>query len=89
MALGASRSNILRLVLRRGLILAAIGTALGVLASVFVGRLIRDVLYEVKPLDASVFLIVAVALLFVSTVAALIPAVRAARVNPMQTLRDQ
>jgi putative ABC transport system permease protein len=89
MALGASRSNILRLVLRRGLILAAIGTALGALASVFVGTLIRDVLYEVKPLDGSVFLMVTIVLLLVSAVAALVPAFRAAGINPMRTLRDQ
>ena len=89
MALGASRSNILQLVLRRGLILACVGTVLGALASVFVGNLIRDVLYEVKPLDGWVFLSVAVVLLFVSTTAALIPAVRAASVDPMRTLREQ
>ena len=62
---------------------------LGALASVFAATLIQDVLYEVKPLDGSVFLTVAAVLLFVSTVAALIPALRAARVDPMQTLRDQ
>jgi len=89
MALGASRSNILQLVLRRGLILASIGTALGALASIFVGNLIQDVLYEVKPLDGSVFLSVTAVLLLVSTAAALIPAVRAASVDPMRTLREQ
>jgi putative ABC transport system permease protein len=89
MALGASRSNILQLVLRRGLILAFIGTVLGALASVFVGNLIRDVLYEVKPLDGSVFLIVTAVLLLVSALAALIPAFRAANVDPMRTLREQ
>ena len=89
MALGASRSNILQLVLRRGLVLASIGTALGTLASAFAANLIQDVLYEVKPLDGSVFLTVAVVLLFVSTLAALIPALRAASVDPMRTLRDQ
>jgi predicted permease len=89
MALGASRSNILQLVLRRGLVLASIGTALGTLASAFAANLIQDVLYEVKPLDGSVFLTVPVMLLFVSTLAALIPALRAASVDPMRTLRDQ
>ena len=89
MALGASRSNVLKLVLRRGLVLACVGTGLGALASVFAGNLIQDVLYEVKPLDGSVFLTVTAVLLFVSTVAALIPALRAASVDPMQTLRDQ
>jgi len=89
MALGASRFHILQLVLRRGLVLACIGTALGALASLFAANLIQDVLYEVKPLDGSVFLIVAAVLLFVSTVAALIPALRAANVDPMRTLRAQ
>ena len=89
MALGASRSNILQLVLRRGLILALIGTVVGGLASVFVGNWIQDVLYEVKPLDGSVFLIVTAVLLMVSALAALIPALRAASVDPMRTLREQ
>ncbi len=89
MALGASRSDILQLVLRRGLVLACIGTTLGALASVFAANLIQGVLYEVEPLNGSVFLTVTAALLFVSTVAALIPALRAASVDPMRTLRDQ
>ena len=89
MALGASRSHVLQLVLRRGLVLACVGIALGALASVFAANWIQDVLFEVKPLDGSVFLTVAAVLLFVSTVAALIPALRAANVDPMRTLRDQ
>ncbi len=89
MALGASPSNVLQLVLRRGLVLACIGTALGAVASVFAATLIQGVLYEVKPLDGSVFLTVTFVLLLVSTVAALIPALRAANVDPMRTLRDQ
>jgi ABC-type antimicrobial peptide transport system permease subunit len=88
MALGATRSHVLQLVLRRGLVLACVGIALGALASVFAANWIQDVLFEVKPLDGSVFLTVAAVLLFVSTVAALIPALRAANVDPMRTLRD-
>jgi putative ABC transport system permease protein len=82
MVLGASRSDILQLVLQRGLLLACLGIVLGALASVFAANLIHAVLYEVKPLDGSVFLIVTAVLLFVSTVAALIPALRAASVDP-------
>ena len=89
MALGASRSNVLQLVLRRGLVLACVGIALGALASIFAAHLIRDVLYDVNPLDGSVFLSVTAVLFVVSTVAALIPALRAASVDPMRTLRDQ
>lgn len=89
MALGASRSDILQLVLKRGLVLASAGIVLGASASVFAANLIQDILYQVKPADGSVFLTVTVVLLSVSAVAALIPAVRAASVDPMRTLRDQ
>ena len=89
MALGASRWNVLLLVLRRGLVLACVGTALGAVASLFAANLIQHILYKVKPLDGSVFLSVTAVLLVVSTVAALIPALRAASVDPMRTLRDQ
>ena len=89
MALGASRLDILQLVLRRGLVLAGIGTALGALASAFAANLIQDVLYDVKPLDGSVFLIVTAVLLCISIWPRLIPALRAASVDPMRTLRDQ
>jgi predicted permease len=89
MALGASRPHVLRLVLQRGFILAVIGIAGGVLASIFTTRLITDVLFKVAPLDRSVYLIVTLALLAVSILAALGPAVRAAHVDPMRTLREQ
>jgi ABC-type antimicrobial peptide transport system permease subunit len=89
MALGASRSNVLHLVLRRGLLLACIGIAAGALASVFATNLIQEALFEVKPLDGYVFLVVAAVLLSVSTVAALIPAIKAASVDPLRTLREQ
>jgi ABC-type antimicrobial peptide transport system permease subunit len=89
MAFGASRSHILRLVLRRALILACLGTGIGAIASVFASRLITDTLFQVAPLDRSVFLGVTCLLVFVSMVAALAPALRAASVDPMRTLREQ
>lgn len=89
MALGASRSDILRLVLRRALILAGLGIAIGASASVFATRLVTDTLFEVAPLDRSVFLTVTLVLIFVSLGAALAPALRAANVDPMRTLREQ
>lgn len=88
-ALGASRPDILSLVLRRALILASLGIAIGALASIFAARLITDTLFQVAPLDRSIFLIVTLVLIFVSMAAALVPALRAAQVDPIRTLREQ
>jgi ABC-type antimicrobial peptide transport system permease subunit len=87
--LGASRSNILGLVLRRASILACLGIAVGALGAIFAARAITDVLFRVEPLDRSVFLTATLVLTFVSLIAALAPALRAAKVDPMRTLRDQ
>ncbi len=89
MALGASRSDLLWLVLTRALVLASLGIVLGGLASIYATRLITDALFNVTPLDWSVFMIVTLVLMLVSTIAALAPAVRAANVDPMRTLREQ
>jgi predicted permease len=88
-ALGASRPEILRLVLRRAVILASLGIGIGALSSIFAAGLITNILFNVTPLDRSVFGIVTIVLIFVSIVAALAPALRAARVDPMRTLREQ
>jgi putative ABC transport system permease protein len=88
-ALGASRSDILSLVMRRALILACLGIAIGASASMFAARLITDTLFQVAPLDRSVFLTVTLVLIFVSMIAALVPALRATKIDPMRTLREQ
>ncbi|HEY6370383.1 MAG TPA: ABC transporter permease [Candidatus Sulfotelmatobacter sp.] len=88
-ALGASRSEILGLVLRRALTLASLGIGIGVLASIFASGLITGTLFKVAPLDRAVFAIVTLGLLFVSIIAALAPALRAANLDPMRTLREQ
>jgi len=88
MALGADRSDILHLVLKRGLALACIGIGGGVVASVFATQLVNDLLFNVGRLDRAVFVIVALTLLTASTAATLVPAVRAMRLDPMRTLRD-
>jgi ABC-type antimicrobial peptide transport system permease subunit len=89
MALGASRSDVLTLVLKRGLLLAGIGIGIGALTSVIMGRFMEDLLFGVAPLDPSVFLTVTLALVLVSIAATLMPAVRAAGLDPIRTLRDQ
>ena len=89
MALGASRAHVLGMVLRRAAILALLGTGGGAFASIFATRLLDGALFHVAMLDRSVFLVVTLVLLAVSMVAALVPALRAANLDPMRILRDQ
>lgn len=89
MAFGASRSDILRLVLQRAARLALLGVGLGIAASIFTTKLVADLLINVPLLDRTVFLAVTLLLLCVSTLAALAPALRAANVDPVRSLRDQ
>jgi ABC-type antimicrobial peptide transport system permease subunit len=89
MALGATRGSVATLVLRQGSILIGAGLIVGLVLAVGTGRLIKGFLYEVKPLDASTYVGVAVALTVIGLVAALIPARRAASIQPMQALRDE
>ena len=69
--------------------LATAGTVLGAVASIFASRLLEDFLVDVTPLDQWVFLTVTPILFLVSMAASLIPALRAARLDPMRTLREQ
>ena len=89
MALGASRTHVLGMVLRRAAILAVLGTGGGALTSMFATRLLDGALFHVAKLDRSVFVVVTLVLMAVSMVAALVPAVRAANIDPMRILRDQ
>jgi putative ABC transport system permease protein len=89
MALGAQRGNVLKLIVNRGMALALIGVALGIGASALLTRFLGSLLYDVKPLDPITFVCVAGVLLGVSAIASLIPASRAAGLDPMKTLRDQ
>ena len=89
MAFGASRSQILGIVVRRALLLSFLGIVAGGFASIFVGRLVDGLLFRVRPLDPPTFVVGALVLLIVSALSALGPALRAAWVNPMQTLREQ
>lgn len=89
MALGASRGDILRMVMRKAAWLAGLGIGTGTLVSFFATALVRDVLFRVAPLDRSVFLVVTLVLMVVSVGAGLAPALRAANVDPMRTLREQ
>jgi putative ABC transport system permease protein len=89
LALGAQRESVVALILRRGLGLAAIGLAIGVVASLVLTRFMAELLYGVKPLDPLTFVAVSVVLMLVSAIASSAPAYRAARLDPMRTLREQ
>jgi predicted permease len=89
MALGAQRADVLRMVLRRGLSLAAAGLAIGLAVSAVLTRYIESLLYRTGRFDAATFFGVAAILLAVSLAASGFPALRAARLDPMRTLRDQ
>jgi predicted permease len=89
MALGAQRGNVLQLILRRGMGLAAIGLCLGLVTAALLTHFIAGVLYSVKPLDGLTFAGMTMVLLAVSGVASLIPAYRASRMDPNEALRNQ
>jgi predicted permease len=89
MALGAQRDQVLRLTLADGLRPAALGLVLGLAGGVAAAKIIRDLLYGVQPLDASVFVAVAMIVLGVASAACLIPAWRASRLDPMVALRGE
>ena len=86
-ALGAQRKQVLRLVLLDGLRPALVGLVLGLAASVGTVRLIRSMLYATQPLDPAVFAVVAATLLLVAAMACMVPAWRASRLDPRQSLR--
>jgi ABC-type antimicrobial peptide transport system permease subunit len=89
LALGASPGGILGMVLRQGLVFVGVGLAIGIVAAVCVGDLVKGFLYQVKPADVWTYCGVVLLLLLVGSVAALIPARRAAAVEPMAALREE
>lgn len=89
MALGAQRANVYKLVLRDGLLPVAVGALTGVALSFGSARVIRGLLFEVSPYDPVLTLGAILALLAVGTAACLLPARRAAAVEPMRALRAE
>jgi hypothetical protein len=89
LAVGAQRGDVLRMILKRGMVLAAIGVAVGLGISLVATRFIATLLYGVKPFDALTFCGMSLVLLAVAFVASAAPAYRAAQTDPMTTLRTQ
>jgi predicted permease len=86
-ALGASRNNVLSLVLGKGLTLTAIGLVLGVGGALALGKYMRTLLFAVSPTDPITLTAVVMVMALVAVVACLVPALRATRVDPITTLR--
>ena len=88
MALGASRKGMARMIIRQGVVLIAIGLAAGLCAAILLGRLLASFLYGVHVVDAWTLVGVVVLALGVGVAASLVPAWRAASVEPMEALRE-
>ncbi|HEU4628502.1 MAG TPA: ABC transporter permease [Gemmatimonadaceae bacterium] len=89
MALGAQRGDVLRLVVREGLVLAALGLVLGLAGAWALRRVLASLLYGVTPADPVAFTAAALVLLAVALAATLLPARRALRVDPARTMRTE
>jgi predicted permease len=88
-AVGASRTDILRLVVQEGLRLAVIGGVVGLIAAFSLSHLLRSLLYQVGPYDPASFIGVALLLALVALAATLIPATAAIRIEPVSALRHE
>jgi ABC-type antimicrobial peptide transport system permease subunit len=89
MAIGAQARDVIRMVVRRGLVLAAVGSVIGLGLAAAVTRFAEALLFGVSPLDTGVFVIMALAALGVAALASWVPARRAAHIDPMRALREE
>ncbi len=89
LALGASRGDVVRLVVREGMALPAVGLLAGIVAALALTRLLRASLYDVTPTEPRVFAAGVATLLAAALAACLVPARRATRVDPLEALRAE
>jgi len=87
MALGATRSDVLRLIVGQGMALTLAGVVIGIAASLAIVRFLRTMLFGVSPYDPATFAAIAALLSAVALVAAFVPGRRASNVNPIEALR--
>jgi ABC-type antimicrobial peptide transport system permease subunit len=88
-ALGATRGDVLRLVLRQGAILTAAGLAFGLPLALLLGQVLGWLLFDVSPLDPLVFTISPAILALAAALACYLPARRAMRITPLDALRSE
>jgi len=86
-ALGAQRSDVLRLIVGHGAFLGALGVAIGLVGALSVTRFLRTLLFGVTPFDPVSFVGVAALLTAIALIASYVPALRAAKVDPVEALR--
>jgi predicted permease len=89
MALGATRAEVVWLVLRQGMAWVGVGVVLGVVGALGLTRLLAHLLYSISALDPAAFLVAPAVLIVVALVATWPPALRASRVEPMEILRSE
>lgn len=89
MALGARRSQVVRMVIRQGMAITMAGILAGVAGALMLTRLLESLLYDVRPTDPWTFAVVAVSLATSGVLACSLPALKAAFVDPAVTLRDE
>jgi predicted permease len=89
LALGSQRSGVLQLVLASGAKLGLVGCGLGAIAAVFATRLMRSLLFQVDPVDPGVMILAAICIFVLAVAASIIPALRAASIEPMRALRTE
>ena len=89
MALGAGTSNVLRLVLSRGLLLTTIGIVIGIALALLLTRLLGNLLYQVSPRDPLAFAAAFAVMTLASAAACFLPAWRATRTDPIRALRTE
>lgn len=87
MALGAQRADVLRMVIRQGMALAAIGIGIGLLGAFWLTQFMSNLLYKISPTDQTTFILIPLVLAFVVLCACWIPARRATKVDPLEALR--
>jgi putative ABC transport system permease protein len=89
MALGAQRSDVLKLAVGQGLRLVSVGILIGLAAAFILTRVMASLLFGVSPTDSTTFITIALVLISVAALASYIPALRATKVDPMLALRYQ
>jgi putative ABC transport system permease protein len=89
MALGAGRGRVIGLVLRRAVLIAIAGLAVGVILSLGSSRAMSSMMFGIEALDPITYISVLIAVLIVTVAAAAVPAWRASRIDPVRVLREQ